>query len=33
MYPSCPNIRCKSKMEEIPSRKTYRCKKCCVESD
>ncbi|CAD8149956.1 unnamed protein product [Paramecium pentaurelia] len=33
MYPSCPNIRCKSKMEEIPSRKTYRCKKCFVESD
>ncbi|CAD8055048.1 unnamed protein product [Paramecium sonneborni] len=33
MYPSCPNIRCKSKMEEVPIRKTFRCKKCLVEND
>ncbi|CAD8057969.1 unnamed protein product [Paramecium sonneborni] len=33
MYPSCPNIRCKSKMEEISSRKTFRCKKCLLEND
>ncbi|CAK56132.1 unnamed protein product (macronuclear) [Paramecium tetraurelia] len=32
MYPCCPSLRCKSKMEEIPSRKTYRCKKCLTEN-
>lgn len=32
-YPRCPNNRCLSKMELVPKRNTYRCKKCFIEND
>ncbi|CAD8151656.1 unnamed protein product [Paramecium pentaurelia] len=32
-YPRCPNNRCLSKMELVPQRNTYRCKKCFIEND
>ncbi|CAK67601.1 unnamed protein product (macronuclear) [Paramecium tetraurelia] len=32
-YPRCPSNRCHSKMEKVPQRDTYRCKKCYVENN